>query len=126
MNLERKKNDTKLDLKKRAYLFGLEMLKLVDKLPNTRSARIIGDQLFRAATSIGANVVEAQGSSSRKDFTNYYHIAYKSANETRYWLCFVRDGHLLAEKELQEHLAEIEILIKILARSILTLKKNKE
>ena len=47
--------------------------------------RMIADQLLRSATSIGANTVEAQAASRRKEFIKFYEIALKSANETKYW-----------------------------------------
>lgn len=49
------------------------------------------DQLLRSATSIGANVVEGSAGSTNKDFVNFHAIALKSANETKYWLCLIRD-----------------------------------
>jgi four helix bundle protein len=49
------------------------------------------DQLIRSATSIGANLVEGKAGSSKKDWKNFYVIALKSANETKYWLCLIRD-----------------------------------
>ena len=45
----------------------------------------IFDQLLRSATSIGANVVEGGSGSTKRDFINFFHIALKSANETKYW-----------------------------------------
>jgi four helix bundle protein len=59
----------------------------------------IFDQLLRSGTSIGANIVEGKAGSSTKDFRNFYTIALKSANETKYWLCLIRDTILINEKE---------------------------
>ena len=49
------------------------------------------DQLVRSATSIEANVVEGRVGKLRKDWKNFFVIALKSANETKYWLCLIRD-----------------------------------
>lgn len=49
------------------------------------------DQLLRSAISIGANVVEGRAGSSKKDWLKFMHISLKSANETKYWLCLIRD-----------------------------------
>jgi four helix bundle protein len=47
--------------------------------------------LVRIATSVGANLAEGKAGSTRKDWKNYFLIALKSANETKYWLCLIRD-----------------------------------
>ena len=76
----------KSDLKERCYKFSLAVISLLDTLPNKRSAWAIADQLVRAATSVGANLVEAGASSSRLEYKKFYEISLKSANETKYWL----------------------------------------
>lgn len=73
------------DLKKRTYLYALEVIKFLGSLPKDYIADTIGRQLLRSATSIGANIVEAQASSSKKDFANFYNYALKSANESKFW-----------------------------------------
>ena len=78
--------DYKKQLLERVIKFGRDSIKFVDSLPNRRSCWIIGDQYLRSSTSVGANVVEAQASSSRKDFINFLTHALKSANESKYWL----------------------------------------
>jgi len=84
--------NSKSDIKKRSYLFALRIIKLVESLPNNPASRIISDQLLRSATSIGANIIEAQAASSRRDFTNFLNHALKSANETKFWLGLLRDS----------------------------------
>lgn len=60
----------KIDLKKRAYLYTLDVIKFIDILDkNDFSIQIIARQLLRSATSIGANIIEAQAGSTKKDFT---------------------------------------------------------
>ena len=65
---------------------------LFRSFPSERIYWIISDQLLRSATSIGANIIEAKAASSKKDFIRFYEISLKSANETKYWLCLLRDG----------------------------------
>jgi four helix bundle protein len=84
----------KTDLKLRAYRYGLDIIKLCDALPNKRVAWIITDQLIRCSCSIGANLVEARAASSRLEFKKFNEISLKSANETQYWLCLLRDAAL--------------------------------
>lgn len=116
-------NNPKEQLRHRAYKFSISVTKFAALFPHERIYWVISDQLLRAATSIGANIIEAQSASSKKDFINFYTIALKSANETRYWLGILRDGTDLAKKE------EIEILLKeakdlcnMLGASLLTMK----
>lgn len=114
------------DVKVRAYNFSLDIIKLVNKLPNKRAFWAIGDQLIRAATSIGANMIEAQAASSRRDFIKFYQIALKSANETKYWLSLLIDSHSELEDECKKLLGEATEISNMLGSSVLTLKgKNK-
>ena len=89
---------------------------------------VIGDQLLRAATSIGANVVEATASSSKREFIRFYEIALKSANETKYWLCLLRDSDLegVDKAEVERLLSEAIELSNMLASALLTMKNKKK
>lgn len=58
----------------RSYVFARQIIALVDDFPNKRAAWVISDQLIRAATSIGANIIEAQAASSKRDFINFLTI----------------------------------------------------
>ncbi|KKS91378.1 MAG: CHP02436-containing protein [Parcubacteria group bacterium GW2011_GWB1_46_8] len=82
----------------------------------------VKDQLIRSATSIGANVVEAQASSSKKDFVHFFEIALKSANETLYWLTILErvEQSVVAETRLLKERGQE--IANIIAKSILTLK----
>lgn len=95
-------------------------------MPNKRIFWIIGDQLLRAATSIGANIIEAISASSRKDFLRFYEIALKSANETKYWLGLLRDATDINKNKVNELLKEAEEICKMLRASILTLKNKRQ
>jgi|SRR3989344_5885583 len=114
------------NVKKRAYQFSLLVIHFVNQLPNKRAFWSIGDQLLRAATSIGANMMEAKSSSSKREFIKYYEIALKSANEAKYWLYLLRDSYPELKQQCEELLKELEEISNMLASSILTLKgKNK-
>jgi len=76
----------KVEIAERAKIFALEVIKLIDKLPKKTSSFVIGKQVLRSATSIGANIVEGGGSVSKKEFVNFLSIARKSAIETNFWL----------------------------------------
>ena len=115
-----------IPVKKRAYLYALKVIKFIDKLPNDQSCKVMGHQLLRSATSIGANLIEAQASSSKKDFINFFHHSLKSANESKFWLGLLRDSKKV-DKELAEGLLkEAAEIANILGSSILTMKKKKQ
>ena len=119
------KNDRekfKKDFKKRIYYFVLKLVKFIDRLPKDTSSQIFANQLLRSGTSIGANYIEAQASSSKKDFTNFFHHSLKSANETKFWLAILRDTKKGDKKEVEELLRELIEIANILGSSILTLK----
>lgn len=64
----------KTNIKYRAYNFPLQIIEFISKFPNKRIYWIILDQLLRSATSIGANIVEAKSSSSKREFIKYFEI----------------------------------------------------
>ncbi len=84
------------------------------------------DQLLRCGTSIGANVVEGGAGSTKKDVINFYHIALKSANETKYWLCLIRDSLVNDKDRINLLIREADELSKILASSLIKMKKAQE
>jgi len=108
--------------RQRAYFFSLEVIKLVKEFPQNKVYLIFTDQLLRAATSIGANLIEAKSSSSKKDFTRFYEIALKSCNETIYWLCLLRDSKLVEKGKIESLLGEATEIGKMIGSSLLTLR----
>ncbi|MCD6270801.1 four helix bundle protein [bacterium] len=115
----------KTDLRYRCYCFSINVIKFLERLPKERNSRIIADQLLRAATSIGANVIEAKSASSKRDFVKFYEIALKSANETKYWLGLLRDGVEIERTKINPLLKEVQELSSIIASSLLTMKGKK-
>ena len=100
-------------------------MKLIEELDSKRIYNSILNQLLRSATSIGANMVEAQSASSKIDFIKYLDISLKSANETKYWLCLIRDGMNTEHGIVEPVLAEASEISKIIASSLLKLKNKK-
>ena len=70
-------------------------------------------------------MIEAKASSSKREFIKFYEIALKSANETKYWICLLRDSYPEFKSECIELLQEVEEISKMLGASILTLKGKK-
>ena len=95
-------------------------------MPNKRAFWVIGDQLLRAITSIGANIIEAKSSSSRREFIKYYEIALKSANEAKYWLSLIRDSYPELKIKCQKLLDELEEISNMIGSSIITLKGKRK
>jgi len=119
------KNDKekfKKEFKKRIYQFISDVIKFIDQLPKNEITRVFVNQILRSCTSIGANYIEAQASSSRKDFTNFFHHALKSANETMFWLCLLRDTGKCKKEDAEKLLKELKEISKIFGSSIITLK----
>ncbi|SDE56910.1 four helix bundle protein [Mucilaginibacter pineti] len=113
------------DIKHRCYQFSKELVQFISTAKYERIYFSIFDQLLRSGTSIGANIVEAKSGSSTKDFKKFYIIALKSANETKYWLCLLRDTVLQTEKEqLNKLLNEADEISKIIASIIINLKSE--
>jgi four helix bundle protein len=115
----------KNEFKDRVYKFALDVIGFVDQLPVEQTSRIVTDQLLRSTTSIGANVIEAQAASSRKDYTNFFTYALKSANECKFWLELLRDSGRGDKKTVDKLVKEATEIANILATSILTLKGRK-
>ena len=106
----------------RAYKVALKTIKLLNTFPNKKAFWSLGDQLLRAITSIGANIMEAKSSSSRREFIKFYEIALKSANESKFWLCLIRDSKIGDQELVSNILQEVTEISKILGSSLLTLK----
>jgi four helix bundle protein len=117
--------EEKNQVKYRAYHFSIKIIKYCAKLPSNRTFWIISDQLIRSTTSIGANIIEAQAASSKRDFIKFYEIALKSANETKYWLGLLRDATEVNKDEINLFLKETSELANILGASLLTLKNKR-
>ena len=122
--MQNEKPKHKGDLRDRIYKWVLELVKFVDSLAKSSSTQIIANQLLRSGTSVGANYVESQAGSSRKDFVNFLNYALKSANESRYWLAILRDTDRGNVDKVRELLSELDEIRKILAASIITTKNN--
>ncbi len=117
----------KMELKKRAYVYALKIIKFIDALNmKDATANVIAKQLLRSATSVGANIIEAQAGSTKKDFTNFFAYALKSANESKFWLGLLKDSGKAQLENADELLKETHELANILGASILTLKGKRE
>lgn len=112
-------------LDERTYKFALRVIKLVSSLPRTAIGEVLGRQVLRSGTSIGANVEEAFGATSKREFTYKLNIAFKEAKETHYWLRLIRDVGLVPAKRIDLLIQEALEIKLILAKSIVTSQQSK-
>jgi four helix bundle protein len=120
--MQNQNSKLKPELKQRAYQYSIKAIEFIDILPKDIATNVIAKQLLRATTSIGANIVEAKGASSKRDFTNFFSHSLKSANESLYWLGLLRDAKKINNAQLNYLLDETKELANILGSSVLTLK----
>ena len=109
----------------KSFQFGLRIVKLFMHLRKIKVERDLCTQFLRSGTSIGANIEEAIGDSSRKDFVHKLEIAYKKARETTYWLRLLKGNSLLENKLAESFIKDCEEIIKILT-AILNSSKTQQ
>lgn len=114
------KKDNVIQVK--SYDFALRIIKLSQYLVSDKREFVLSKQILKSGTSIGANVEEAIGGQSDKDFKSKMTISYKEARETKYWLRLLRDGGYLDKTEIQSLLMECEEILKILGSIVKTIK----
>jgi len=119
--MENDKKEYKKKFIQRLIDFSIKIINLTDDFPDKPKFWPVRDQVIRSATSIGANIVEAKSSSSKRDYIKFFEIALKSANETEYWLFVLRDLGI----ECSWHLSECLEISSVIASSLLTLKNKK-
>ncbi len=112
------------DLKVRTRDFALRVIKLVESLPKRKSATVLGNQLLRAATSIGANYRAASRARSRAEFISKLNIAMEEADETLYWLELIRESSFLTPTQIHSLVDEANQLVAILTASTKTARQN--
>ena len=97
---------------------------LVDALPNNIAGRKIGDQLLRAATSVGANYRAACRSRSQREFIAKIGIVEEEADESGYWMELIIEGKLLHPKLVLPLHDEAQQICRIMAKSRLTASRS--
>jgi len=108
----------------KSFRFAVQIVGYIRQQPNDRVNLVLNRQLLRSGTSIGANVEEALGGYSSKDFVAKLAIAAKEARETGYWLRLIRDTQPHNHPELASLLAECGELVKMLNSIILTTRSK--
>ena len=101
----------------KSYAFAILIVELYKKLL-TQNEYILSKQILKSGTSIGANVEEAIGGISKKNFRAKMSIAYKEARETNYWLRLLKDTHYISQTEFESLNNNLTSILKILFKII--------
>jgi four helix bundle protein len=113
------------DLKKRTKTFALRIIKLVESLPPNKTADVIGKQLLRCGTSVGANYRASCRARSQADFIAKMGIVEEEADESIYWMELLVESGLVRQELLDNLIYEADELVAIVVSSIKTAKQNK-
>lgn len=108
----------------KSYAFAVRIVKVYQVLCDEKKEYVLSKQLLRSGTSIGANIEEAIGGQSGKDFYAKLTIAYKEARETHYWIRLLTDTNYLSEEENESLLFDVDELLKIIGSIQKTLRSN--
>jgi four helix bundle protein len=115
------------DIQERTFALAVRVVRLYQYLDRKPGAgRILGQQVLRAGTSIGANLQEAQAGQSKLDFISKTAIPLKESRETCYWLRLLGAAGVLPETRLSEIKKETEELMRILGAIIVSAKTGKK
>jgi four helix bundle protein len=112
------------DLSERLLDFAVRVGKVVNALPGTRLGRHIAGQLVRCGTSPGPNYQEGCVAESRADFVHKLSICLKELRESQFWIRLIIKSKSLPESRMAEILNECTQLCKLMAKSVLTAKRQ--
>ena len=115
---------TEQEFKDRTKQIALRVIRLVESLPNTHSAQIIGKQLLRSATSVGANYRAACRGKSTADILHKLAIVEEEADESLYWLELLIESEIVTEKKLSVLMNDINEIVAMTVSSIKTLRSK--
>jgi four helix bundle protein len=106
------------DLRQRTKQFALRIIKMCESLPNNRAGRILGDQVFRSGTSVGANYREAYRARSRTEYISKLGDSQKEFEETIYWMELLAESGMVKTLRLRLLFAEADELMAIFSATI--------
>lgn len=111
-------------VQEKSFQFALRIINLYKFLVEQKKEYAMSKQILKSGTSIGANIEEAIGGQSKKDFFAKITIAYKEARETQYWIRLLKDSGYIEEKPALSILESCAELCKILTSIQKTTKNN--
>ena len=113
-------------LQTRAKTLALNVITVCDTIDTRKGRGVLVNQITRSATSIGANIYEANYASSKADFINKFHISLKECAETEYWIEMLVGSNCITENIAKKLLQECGVIRRMLVKSINTAKGNRE
>ena len=113
------------DLKKRTKTFSLRVIRLVESLPKGRTAEVIGRQLLRSGTSVGANYRASCRAESTADFISKMGIVEEEADESLFWMELLIETELVNSAKLEPLMNKTDELLAIIVSSIKTAKTRR-
>ncbi len=113
------------ELKKRTKQFALAVIRLVESLPPVKTSDVLGKQLLRSATSVGANYRAACRARSKADFVSKIAVVEEEADESLYWLELLDESGLVKRAELSPFLKEADELTAIFTSAAKTAKSKR-
>jgi four helix bundle protein len=108
----------------KSFAFAVRIVKLYKFLCDEKKEFVLSKQLLRCGTSIGANIEEAIGGHSEKDFFAKLTISYKEARETKYWINLLKASAILTDEEANPLLHDIEEILRIIGKIQITIKSR--
>ena len=108
----------------KSFDFALKIVSTYKELIRDQKEYVLSKQLLRSGTSVGANIEEAIGAQSRKDFFMKLTIAYKEAREAMYWIKLMHASQYLSDKKARELLDDVASLCRVIGRIQLTMKER--
>jgi four helix bundle protein len=111
-------------VREKSFRFALRIVKTYRQLTEDRREFVLSKQLLRSGTSVGANIEEAIGGLSEKDFVCKLTIAYKEARETIYWLRLLEGGDYLSQSDAKELIQDCVELCRIIGSIQITIKNK--
>ena len=119
------REEMKREMKSRTKEFALRVIRLVQALPRGQMADILGKQLLRSGTSVGANYRAACRAKSRADFISKMGIVEEEADESMYWMELLIESRLVRHDDVANLLDEADQLVAMTVSSIQTARSNK-
>ncbi|RLD30183.1 MAG: four helix bundle protein [Bacteroidetes bacterium] len=116
------KKDNVVQIK--SYAFAIKIVRLHQYLCKEKKEYILSKQLLRSGTSIGANIEEAIGGQSKKDFYAKLSISYKEARETHYWIRLLKDTDYITDEESKDLLSDVDELLRIIGSIQKTIRNS--
>ena len=112
------------ELRNRTKQFAVRIIKLATALPRNRAGDVLGRQILKSGTSVGANYREALRASSRRHFVTTLEIAIREGEETLYWLELLAETGTIKPSRLSDLTRECDELVAILTATVVSTKRQ--